>query len=195
MAKVIHNTNILKDGSNTDHGNTKKIKMCSSEAFKDHMWQEYLELSTMKKIPFTHETLERMAMTLVEWVKRKDSYKLNSFFHQFNVNSRTFYSWTYKCENLAEAHKFALEVIGTRRELGGLHKELDSGIVKHTMPHYDSDWKELEKWRSSLRISENESEKEKIVVIEKFSATPEEVAGKIRRKTAKRAHESYSGQQ
>ena len=66
------------------------------------------------------------------------------------------------------AYRAALQIIGDRREVGGLKKKLDPGMISTTMPHYDQDWKDLAEWRSKLTKDEQEGKGNVTIVMEKF---------------------------
>jgi len=174
MAKTPNNNTPIKKNTNSGYENIEKD-------YPEYM--DFFDVFTMRLRPINEAWLEKLAKELVEWAKDENSFKFTQFLSDRGLPHTSFYSWIKRSEALAEAHKYTIMTLGARREWGGLSKQLDSSMIKASMPIYDRDWKKLEEWRSDLKQKENDSEKPKIVVIEKFpdapKLTPEEVAKKV----------------
>ena len=64
---------------------------------------------------------------------------------------------------LDRAKRIIMLAIGERRELGGLTRKFDTGIVLYSMPFYDTDWKELTEWKAKLTHKENTDQTIRII--------------------------------
>lgn len=144
--------------------------------------------------------LSGLAQDLAKWaLNNEKALKITQFLNVRGIPSQTFTDWMKRNEELSAANKYALQVIGTRREILALNKELDTSMVKFTMATYDKDWRKLEEWRADLRNSEVQATNN-IVVIEplieemkkeegcsekegKRRLSPEEIARRITEKT------------
>lgn len=136
------------------------------------VYDEYIEGFGFPSKPISKHFIDRLAERLVEWARDDDdALKVSQFFIQENIHQQTVERWMAKYEHLRKAYDFATTAIGNRRELGGLKRKFDSGIVASTMAHYDKDWKKLAEWRSKLRNQEESHNGPKIVVVERFPET------------------------
>jgi len=142
---------------------------------------EYYDWKIMAKTPITEKRMNAIAHELYEWARDcATAYKISQFFSMKGIGANTWEGWLDKFEIIREAHSEALRMIGDRREIGAIEKKFEPGMIASSMAHYDKTWKRLAEWRAKLR-TENEENKTKVVVIEKFSETPEEVAQKVRK--------------
>jgi hypothetical protein len=77
-----------------------------------------------------------------------------------------------KYEVLREARDYALCALGDRREVGGLKRKYDPGIIARTQAYYSDAWRFLEEWRSDMRkADENQSEQKITVILEAFPSS------------------------
>ncbi len=121
---------------------------------------------TFQLKPITKETLDHLAEKLLKWARDNDeALKLSQFYHREGVDGTDFYAWCEKNENLKRAHKNALEMIGNRREILGLKKKFDSGLVSTTMPLYDKSWREVHEWKAKLKAENDTNNGVQIVVM------------------------------
>jgi hypothetical protein len=135
------------------------------------VFEDYRDMQTMEMKPCSGLFLERLAEDMTKWVdESEDNLVISQFFHSRKINVQNLYRWLPKSESLREAHSYVMARLGSRREVGALKKEYDSGMVRTTMPHYDKVWKDLEEWRSKLR--EPTESGDKVVVIERFPDVP-----------------------
>lgn len=121
-------------------------------------FDDYRDLLSNEMKPCSPLFLELLAEDMVKWSDQPDALKLTQFFQSRHIDMCNLYrdrekqnGWLDKSEYLKEAHRYVMMVLGTRREIGALKREYDSGMVRTTMPHYDNIWKELEAWRSTLK--------------------------------------------
>lgn len=144
---------------------TKKVKFKRKPSPQFGMWREW---------PLTKASVQRLADALVEWARKDDSLTLQQFWVERNITPKVYYDYKKKHECLQDAHEYAHACLGARREVGGLKRELDPGLVSRSMPIYSKEWKELEEWRNELK-KKNEDKSigtERIVVIERSPDSP-----------------------
>lgn len=171
---------------------------------------DYLDTFTFKMKPISIPAIERLAMELSNWaINNEEAIKLSQFYLKKGINPADFFRWMEWCPELKLAHDLALTALGNRRELAGLTKKFDSGMVSFTMPFYDEQWRKNIEWRSHLKSKEAEqagSNGPQIVVLERYPdselvpkkpesvrrLTPEEVAYNAHKKT-KNSHKIGRG--
>ena len=118
-----------------------------------------------KRVPVSDEYLQKLAFDLVHWALNDEkALKVTQFRTARFICRDVWERWMARCPELSDANSFALEVIGDRREMGGLERRLDSSIVSYTMPHYDPAWKELVAWKSALKEKERDQQAQNFVV-------------------------------
>jgi hypothetical protein len=118
-----------------------------------------------KRVPVSDDYLRKLAFELVSWVLKDDkALKITQFRTSRHICRKTWDTWVKRSPELQDANDFALEVIGDRREIGGLEKRFDSSIVAYTMPHYDPVWKELVAWKASLQDKERNQQAQNFII-------------------------------
>jgi|ERR1700733_6916288 hypothetical protein len=118
----------------------------------------------------TNAELEYISELLIEWLDNQDCLTAKSFYLSKKVSSSTFYDWLKRCPQLKEAWDIAIEVIGDRREVGGLMGKLNPGLVERTMPLYDKSYYELRKEMSN-KVDSTGSGQTVIVLRDKMPET------------------------
>jgi len=157
-------------------------------------FDEYYDLFTLRTKPVSDVFIEQIAQKLMHWaINNEEAYKISQFYEQEGLHNEDIDRWCKRSKAMAYAKYAALRAIGNRREIGGLKKKLDSGMVSYTMAHYDKDWKDLAEWRNTLKLDADQKGETKIVVLEKYPDSkivpakpqedPETVAGRARKKT------------
>lgn len=149
----------------TPKSNAKNTEPTTKQRTPRKKVPEKREFFFFKEIPVSDDYLSILAQEYATWAcDNHEAYKASEFRTLKKIPGSTWMSWLERNENLMTAHLFVLEVIGNRREIGALTKKLDSSIVSFTMPHYDSEWKQLVEWRSSLREKEKKQEASNFVI-------------------------------
>ena len=99
----------------------------------------------MKRISqeFADTVIERMIMT----ARRSDVLTYGQVLLAVGLHQETDRQLC-RFENYKETKNVCKQLIGTRREINGLHGKLDSSIVKKTMPVFDKD---LADWELRVR--------------------------------------------
>lgn len=160
--------NQVKSERATEDNNNSDVTIAHSQPSKKQF--EFYECGkTFQMKPYTERFLDELCVKLVDWAANdEDALKISQFRLKEGFALETYQQWMEKYPKLRRAHSQALELIGNRREILGLKKRLDSGLVSTSMPLYDSSWRELHAWKSKLRSEENINTGPQIVVIEKF---------------------------
>ncbi len=145
----------------------KKISKSNRKERKPSITGELQErdIFFFKKVPVSDDYLRSLARELVFWALNDDkALKVTQFRFKRHISRDVWDLWTARCPELRDANEFALEVIGDRREMGGLEKRFDSSIVSYTMPHYDPVWKELVAWKAALQDKERDQQAQNFVI-------------------------------
>lgn len=155
----------------------KKVKeaqysISKNEPYKT-VFEEYLDLFTFEKRPVTKEFKNMFFEKFLRWAREdEEALKPSQFWNKEGVFQKDVYKWRDSDEKYAHIYATILQILGNRRELLGLKRKMDPGMVMFTMPHYDKDWKELVEWRTKIK-QENGEKSDKIeVYIDNFPQTP-----------------------
>ena len=115
------------------------------------VYEDHFDIFTLRQKPVSDGDLENKARDLIEWVTKTDrAYKIKQWLVFNGISGDTLKRWRARSEVLDEAYKYALMVLGNRREVGWLEKKLDPTCCRLSMPIYDADWKKMEIWRAKL---------------------------------------------
>lgn len=185
---------------------SKKMKKTNNPSTEEqitttYVFDEYISTIDFRKRPVSDNWILQLARRLRDWaVNDPEALTLVSFYNKEGIASRDLARWCERVPALQLAYETAMATIGARREIAGLKRDFDSGIVRTTMPIYDKKFKDLEEWRSSLRADQSVKEEFEAAVARYVAArevilkdlpvsehvpdkpTPEEVASKINRK-------------
>jgi hypothetical protein len=135
---------------------------------------EYFDAVNYKRTPMTDVGLKRLGQQLTKWaLNDDDALTIRQFFNARGIGDNSIENWKKKFPHFNHAVKLAMNAIGTRREIGGLKKKLDSNFASSSMAHYLKEYKSLAEWRAGLRQKEEAKNETKIVVIERFPETRE----------------------
>lgn len=138
----------------------KRVKVLTEEFFD---WMSHSQWNAPQ--PF----LIKLAERLIYWVENYDTITFGEFLVDHGLSQRQYFDWLPKCPKLQEAHQYALTVIGTRREIKGLTKELDSGSINTTMSMYSKMHKDHAEWNYRMKAAVNakrETEGTKYIIID-----------------------------
>lgn len=174
--KANRTTKLQKDPNNTDNSNIEKLKMPKNKN-EDYPMPKYLEeyrdCFTFTMRPLTQAFLDRISSELIQWATHnEDALKVSQFYLSKGIPMNTYYNWLEKYPDFKEAHEIAMQLIGNRREVGGLKRKFDAGIVSYTMSHYDKTWKDMAKEKSELKMAEAAENKNetKVIILENFES-------------------------
>jgi len=134
---------------------------------------QYLDIYTLKRMPITKTTLERLATDLVKWAKEdEDALVLSEFYLDRGIPHSTFSKLAFDHPIMAEALTTARMFIGKRREKGALKNKLNQAMVMSQQSKYDPSWWTLEKKRAELKASTQAKHNPDVkyaIVVEDFS--------------------------
>lgn len=126
------------------------------EAFKVSPWlEDYMDCFQLKMKPVTQSFIDRLAMELVTWARDdKKALRMSQFYVPRGIHRNTFFRWCDQHPLMKAAKEAALSLIADRREIGAITKKYDTKIIMHTMHHYDSDWRNMDKHHVDLKVEE-----------------------------------------
>lgn len=151
---------------------TTKHTATDKKVAKYELFDEYYDIFTLRKTPISLAAIEQLACKLLKWAHTDPTaYKLSQFWKNEGINSTTLKRWSDRSPMLQEAIQAAREIIGDRREIGALKRQLSEGIVASSMSIYDPEWKAMAEWRASLKQEKDSQSNPVTVVIENY---PEE---------------------
>ena len=70
--------------------------------------------------------------------------------------------------SLKQAHKWVMQLLANRREIGAIERKYDASTIHRTMGHYDPIWKEQEALRAALAKADDDKAQNITVIVEKF---------------------------
>lgn len=150
---------------------------------------EYYSVHTRQYHPCTQRFIERETERLINFANQDDSITIQRFWLSGGYNRKQFYEWIKKFPHFAEAHEYAMTLIGARREEGAIYRKFEPSTIQRTLGRYNHIWKEETHELAKLKddVAQNET---KVIVIERFpelpvsTKTPEEVAMAVRKATS-----------
>ncbi len=139
---------------------------------------------------------------LFDWADQPSSLHMVSFWRSKQIARKTWQEWQIRYPAIGEATETVMDMLGERREYLALFSK-DNGVspeaIFKTLRYYDyaarALWEEERKSREDLaRIRTEDDEKPTITVVEmeKFTLTPEEVAGRDHKKTRERGRDTHN---
>ncbi len=154
---------------------TKSSTSCLRKPIKTHK-EEYIDgMFSLRVRPVDFNYLEEFAVEWLDWaLNDEEALKITQFYNIKRLHHSTVEAWMLRCPKLQHAHDLVLQVIGARREIGGLKGKFDSAIVRTTQLMYESSWKVLEEWRANLKAKTEGGLLSgiRVVEIEKFADSP-----------------------
>lgn len=133
--------------------------MKAIKQMKEPEWFDYTCTYSFIQKPANEAFIQRLAEDMLEWARTTEALKVSEFYSMKGISKRDWGRWVVKWHFLAEAVEATKIILGNRREIGGLKRQYDSGMVRASMRFYDEDWK---------TIDEEQDNKETIVVMEKM---------------------------
>ncbi len=141
-----------------------------------YQFDSYLDMFTLREKPISEAAIERLALEMLKWADEDpEAYKLSQFYVKKGIRESDINRLSERYPNLKEAKEWALVIIGNRRELGGIKKLLDSGMISRSMSHYDPVWKKIAEFNAELarRVKEGEEKSgPQFIIMERFDESP-----------------------
>lgn len=127
--------------------------------------------------PKDERELIAIANEVIKWARKDDSLCMTSFYDKMGLTSSRVHKWAKDCEYLAEALIHARELIGARRELGGLTGKFNPAMVLAYAPLYCED---LRNWKRECMSKKNEQHERPVinVIMEEYKLPEESDAKK-----------------
>lgn len=161
------------NNSNKRVKSAKKVTKRDSDTPYSPWLEDYRDTFSMRVKPISSSFITRLSKELVKWsVSTDTALTLGKFYIMKGILKKTFYKWVKKYPEMTDAHSVAMQIIGIRREEGALTRKFEPSTVKHTMPLYCEDIRELELWRSKLKENENSQIAPSVVVLDKIPDSP-----------------------
>ena len=153
---------------NTSIKNVKSTK--EPVKIKTFTQEFYTDMYTFQTMPIPMHYFDKLAEEWVDYVKNTDDVLfMGEYPIKKGMTRTTFDEWITRCPNLQRARVFVKDIIAIRREKGALMRKYDAGTVFKMQYKYDSDWKEMEEWRASMKEKvEGSSGSNITVVMERF---------------------------
>lgn len=154
----------------------KKANRTTSSRESTKVVDLYDDLFTMREMPVSEALIDRVFQEAYEAVIVKGTVlKLSQYFRKLGIPWVTVKRWREKFPWVEEKYQELLQGVGDNREVGGLTKKLDAGMVQFSMPMYDPDWKQNVEWRSKLKAENDQQGSVTVVMqpIEKSDLVPD----------------------
>ena len=152
---LVSNNNILCKKKSVSQKNklckTSKPNISAKKPTNYIEFPEYCDMLTMRMRPVSDAFIEKLAIDMLNWVKTTKKKTFPSFLEERGICYSTFRNWKERVPKLARAHEHVLEILGARREEGGLERKYDPNMVIKSMPIYSHDWRKLEEDRDARR--------------------------------------------
>ncbi len=144
-----------------------------NNSVQEWSWFDYRNMLTGFNEPMNEIGVDKLAHELMLWAETDpDALKVSQFRLARGIKRSTWQDWCSKFESLREAHEYAKEIIGNRREIGAVQNKFNPGVVSYTMPFYDPEWKEETVRRASLKDGSNEAKTTITVLTNPIPSSP-----------------------
>src|ERR1700677_1494254 len=142
MAKMINPKKMAQNPSTTAINNVNNAKSITvnkpQKPVVMTMEEEYyMNMFTLKMTPISNDYLLKFALEWVDAVEADEEIlTLLDFPAKKRVNEGTIHRWMKRCPELQESHDMVKTILASRRELGALNGNLDTGIVRQQQAWY-----------------------------------------------------------
>lgn len=135
---------------------------------------EYYNSKEDLMMPVTHTHLKSLAKKLYQWSDTAEGLNILEFYQAVGISKTAFHEYLDKSPELKAAHSYALDAIGTRRDVGAMKKKYDTNAVWRSQYQYGSQYREAMEFAAKLakRDEDHDAGGTKIVVIEKIVTDP-----------------------
>ena len=139
--------------SKTPHRTGNKTKNTKPATYDARMFEEKLDIFTLKKIPISDGYIETLAQeALNSALNNKDDLIMMGYFYERGHHRSDIWRWSQRNEKFKELIETRRKIIGAKRESGGLlqdpskkYHRLKDNLVRFTMPFYEDEWRNREK--------------------------------------------------
>jgi hypothetical protein len=105
--------------------------------------EEYRNMLTCKRTPISEKGMRMFADEMVQWaITDEKAIRIEAFHLKKGIQSKIYYEWLSKYEDLREAHDHAMNIIGMRTYDKAFNRQAAENIFKHMQYMYDDGWKQ-----------------------------------------------------
>lgn len=116
------------------------------------VYEEYRDIFLFDTCPVNKQFKDMFFKKFMKWaVEDEDAVNPGQFVVKEGVTWTTMWRWRDSDPFYQEVYTMILQTLGNRRELNGLKRKYDPGLVATSMHRYDKGWKESEEWRAQLK--------------------------------------------
>lgn len=136
--------------SNIQSEETSKILTDFNEAY-------YFDFITFKQKPVDKNTILLLGQEFIKWAEKK-GIKVSQFWKKKGISRQTLSLWRKRHPEFDELYIYGKELIGDRREEGGMYKKYSEKMVMYRMHDYDSEWAASDQHHAKLRKEEDKTQ-------------------------------------
>ncbi len=124
--------------------------------------------------PYPEKTIRAIALGAPLYFENNPrAMKIGQYQREKRIAPTTWHRWKDKYEWFKQAHDLSMQIIGDKREIGCIFKELDPKPIFHTQHLYDKEWADSNKYHADLKKEMGEN-KTQVVVLEGFGSAEED---------------------
>lgn len=132
---------------------------------------EGLDMVGFKLTTLGERAIIELGRKMVVWAKEDpNALKVSLYFHDLGISMRTANRWCKRFPLFGEWFETAMNIIGDRREILGLKREIDGHMVMRYAHLYDPEFKKGLEWMESIKNNDSEN-KHQIVIIDRYPSS------------------------
>jgi len=125
---------------------------------KKPVFDEYIDMRTLKTQITTMAWAERVATEMTKWVEEDpEAFKANQFWRKYHVAREDYMRLVTRYPVLKQAYEYTLMVLGDKRELGAAHvgakKLWEPSVIMPSLGRYDPDLRAYLAWKEHLKAN------------------------------------------
>lgn len=141
------------------------------------IFDEYVDLRTLKTQITSSAWAERVAIEIINWAENDpEAFKLNEFFRKYGIDRNDIIRLQDRYPILKKAYDHALVIVGDKREKGAAHvgarKQWDPAVIMPSLGRFDPDYKEFMAWKAKM-AEEGTTDGKRFIILEKAPDCPE----------------------
>jgi hypothetical protein len=113
-----------------------------------YVFDEYIDLRSLKQHVTSLEWAERLATELTDWADNDpEAFTLNQFWRKYGIGREDYVRLMDRYSVIKKAYNYALEALGDKREMGaalvGHKKQYDPYVIMKSLARFNPDYKAL----------------------------------------------------
>ena len=139
------------------------------------VYDDRIKLLSIYGTPIPKHFIDEVREDMKEWSDKETSLRFKDFLIERRINSKVFYDWCNRDEELQQEYEWTLAKIASRREIGAITRKFDSASALRMMPRYDEEWIANEiKLAEIKKIAQGEASGETkiMVVLPEIASSP-----------------------